>query len=274
MHQQRLLLVRRRGQLLVRREQRLLRLRRGVALHVRLQQRALRVPAIGQQVHDNGPLLPRRRRRPAAVRLHVGVLLRLGLRVRVRPQQWRMRDDALSRRSFRRRRRQRWWLTRLDHVSSIFFPIFFCIALFSFMACYGNRRRRARGALRAMDQQPGVNLLTGPAAVAMPIGGAAAPVAMPTAAPVAVPVGAGRRPSPCRSTLARRRRSPSPSAPCPSPLRPTSTARLSSCRASRWPPTVARRRRAFTAARRSDTELSVHLLRVLGLYVFTYSKAD
>ena len=26
---------------------------------------------------------------------------------------------------------------------SIFFPIFFCIALFTFMACYGNRRRRA-----------------------------------------------------------------------------------------------------------------------------------
>ena len=45
-----------------------------------------------------------------------------------------------------------------------------------------------------MDQQPGVNLLTGPVAVAMPIGGAAPPVAMPTAAPVAVPVGAGAPP--------------------------------------------------------------------------------
>ena len=79
---------------------------------------------------------------------------------------------------------------------SIFFPTFFCIALFSFMACYGNRRRRARSALRAMDQQPGVNLLTGPVAVAMPIGGAAAPpVAVPTcSAPVAVPVGAGAPP--------------------------------------------------------------------------------
>ena len=84
----------------------------------------------------------------------------------------------------------------------------------------------------------------------------APPVAVPTCSAPSPFAARGRRPSPCRSTLARRRRSPSPSAPCPSPLRPTSTARLSSCRASRWPPTAGRRRRAFPAARRSDPGLS------------------
>ena len=147
-------------------------------------------------------LLPRRRRRPAAMRLLLRVFLRLGLCARVRPQQWRLLYDELQRRKLPTAATAA-VVVYLRSFPSIFFPIFFCIALFSCIAAATLPPPPRRGALREMEQQPGGQRpSSGPVAVARPISGAAAPVAMPTCS---VPVAGRRRRGRAADRRARRR---------------------------------------------------------------------
>ena len=199
MHQQRLLLLPRRGQLLVRRQQRVLRLRRGVALHVRLEQRELRVPAIGQQVHDDRSLL---------------------LDDDDVSQQCDFSSEFSSDSDFAcacARNNGDCFTTNYRGGASdggdgrcsegcalaIFIPLIFCITLFACIVVGRRRRRDRRNFLRReMEQQQqryeqrGVGLVAGTGTVPRPIDGASLPpVAVPTCSvPVAVAVGAGAPP--------------------------------------------------------------------------------